>query len=271
MLASWCLPVVEMTLSKVDNTVVWELNELLAADRRAKAFCEALAAGEISDASPGFEASKWQDLSNDLVEPAEESTDSSEADLATDDSGDKGVEDPVAEEQAAEDIESLLEARYQEGLADGIRQTNLESQQREALSQQVLEAIQRNISELPKIWPVVTDLSLDIAKTVCLGAFRIDHALFREYLHRALKDSDLPQNIPIEIKVSEAMAGWISADALSDMLPEHQLTVTVDSEMSDGDLSITYNHIAIERLLEGEFSQLREQLVAQFPDRFIES
>ena len=67
------------------------------------------------------------------------------------------------------------------------------------------------------------------------------------------------------------MAGWISADALSDMLPEHQLTVTVDSEMSDGDLSIAYNHIAIERLLEGEFSQLREQLVAQFPDRFIES
>ena len=31
---NWYSPVVEMTLSKASDTVVWELNELLAADRR---------------------------------------------------------------------------------------------------------------------------------------------------------------------------------------------------------------------------------------------
>ena len=56
MRVNWCLRVVEMTLSKASDTVVWELNELLAADRRAKAFSEASVAGELADRPLGFEA-----------------------------------------------------------------------------------------------------------------------------------------------------------------------------------------------------------------------
>lgn len=64
-----------MTLSKANDTVVWELNELLAADRRAKAFSEASIAGDIAERSLGFETSHWQNLNdesnNEADAPAE--------------------------------------------------------------------------------------------------------------------------------------------------------------------------------------------------------
>ena len=65
MQASWCLQAAEMTLSNSNDTVVWELSELLAADRRAKAFSKASVAGELAERSLGFETSRWHKLGDD--------------------------------------------------------------------------------------------------------------------------------------------------------------------------------------------------------------
>ena len=54
-----------MILSEADKTVVWELNELLAADRRAKAFSEASIGGEYASRSSGFEEAHWQTIGGD--------------------------------------------------------------------------------------------------------------------------------------------------------------------------------------------------------------
>jgi len=267
MRVNWCLQVVEMTLSKAGDTVVWELNELLAADRRARAFSEASVAGELSGRPLGFETSRWQKLGDESDEDAEVSAEEQAQLEGTEVAADSEAEADAAPEEAPIDMDALLEARYQEGLAEGIRQSNLESQQREALAERVVEAIQREMGALPKVWPVLTDLSLDIAKTVCLRALQTDETFFREYLHRALQQAELPEDIPIEIKVSQAMAAWVPEARLSEMLPDQPVTLSIDPALADGDISIQYEHIAIERLLEGEFEQLREQLVAQFPER----
>ena len=45
----------------------------------------------------------------------------------------------------------------------------------------------------------------------------------------------------------------------------------LDPDLKDGDISVQYDHLVIDRLLECEFGQLREQLVAQFPDSLLDS
>lgn len=266
MQASWCLQAAEMTLSKSNDTVVWELNELLAADRRARAFSKASVAGELAERSLGFETSRWHKLGDDADADAEVVAEGELSPEGADELMDGEAVD-AAPEEAPVDMDALLEAKYQEGIAEGIRQSNLESQQREALAERVVEAIQREMAQLPRVWPVVTDLSLDIAKTVCLKALQTDENLFRDYLHRALQQAELPEDIPIEIKVSQAMANWVPQEHLTEMLSDQPVILSVDPALADGDISIQYEHIAIERLLEGEFDQLREQLVAQFPER----
>ena len=124
---------------------------------------------------------------------------------------------------------------------------------------------------LPRIWPVVTDLSLDIAKTVCLQSLRVDEQVFREYLNTALENIEFPEGVPVEIKVSSSMAAVLPEQQLSELLADRPVSLTVDPDLKDGDISVQYDHLVIDRLLECEFDQLREQLVAQFPDSLLDS
>ena len=102
------------------------------------------------------------------------------------------------EEEEEIDIDQLLETKFQEGVQEGIRQSNLESQQREALAERLFEAIQTQMDALPRIWPVVTDLSLDIARTVCLQSLSINEQAFRAYLNTALENIEFPEGVPVE-------------------------------------------------------------------------
>ena len=63
----------------------------------------------------------------------------------------------------------------------------------------------------------------------------------------------------------------ISEQQLSEALAEQPVSLTVDPDLKDGDISVQYEHLVIDRLLECEFDQLREQLVAQFPDSLLDS
>ena len=270
---NWYSLVVEMTLSKASDTVVWELNELLAADRRAKAFSEAAGAGDLSARQMGFEEAHWQHISTETDADEEESDLESAEESALEDADATATDgDRVeAEEEDEIDIDQLLEAKFQEGVAEGIRQSNLESQQREALAERFFEAIQNKMDALPKIWPVVTDLSLDIARTVCLQSLIINEQVFRAYLNTALENIEFPEGVPVEIKVSAAMAAVLPEQLLSEMLADRPVSLTVDPDLNDGDISVQYDHLVIDRLLECEFDQLREQLVAQFPDSLLDS
>ena len=259
-----------MTLSKVTDTVVWEVNELLAADRRAKAFSKASAAGDLSARQMGFKEAHWQQISSE-TDADEEKGDLDSAEESASDVADVAATAEIEEEEEEIDVDQLLQSKFQEGVAEGIRQSNLESQQREALAERFLEAIQTQMDALPSIWPVVTDLSLDIAKTACLQSLRVDEQAFRTYLNTALENIEFPEDVPVEIKVSAAMAAVLHEEQLSEMLAERPVSLTVDSDLKDGDISVQYDHLVIDRLFECEFDQLREQLLAQFPDSLLDS
>ena len=188
-----------------------------------------------------------------------------------DDADGAATDEVEAEEEKEIDIDQLLEAKFQEGVAEGIRQSNLESQQREALAERFFEAIQAQMDALPRIWPVVTDLSLDIAKTVCLQSLSVNEQAFRAYLNTVLENIEFPEGVPVEINVSASMAAVLPEERLSEMLAGRLVSLTVDPDLKDGDISVQYDHLVIARLLECEFDQLREQLVAQFPDSLLDS
>ena len=257
-------------MSKANDTVVWELNELLAADRRAKAFREASATGDMSANQMGFEEAHWHQISSE-ADVAEDEIDLESTAEPAPESGEVEVADEANTEEEEIDIEQLLEAKFQDGVAEGIRQSNLESQQREALAERFFDAIQTQMEALPRVWPVVTDLSLDIARTVCLQSLKVDEQVFRAYLNKTLESIELPADVPVEIKVSPAMAALVPEQQLSEMLSDRSVSLTVDPDLKDGDISVQYDHLVIDRLLECEFDQLREQLVAQFPDPLLES
>ena len=257
-----------MILSNPNEKVVWELNELLAADRRAKAFNEASIAGEYAERAGGFEEAHWQQL--DGATQLEEESANIEDDLAASETANEDETEAPEDEHEVEDaidIDQLLESKYQEGVAEGIRQSNLESQQREALAERFFAAIGSEMEALPRVWPVVTDLSLDIAKTACLQSLRLDENAFRQYVMSALQAVEFPERVPVNIKVSPAMAELIALDQLSESLSDHSVALQVDEKLSDGDITIQYDQVTIDRLLEREFAQLREQLVAQFPEQ----
>ena len=117
----------------------------------------------------GFEEANWQKISSGTeTEAAEHESDFESAEEAKLEDGETAAADEAEGEEREEiDIDKLLDAKFQEGVAEGIRQSNLESQQREALAERFFDAIQVQMDALPRVWPVVTDLSLDIAKTVC--------------------------------------------------------------------------------------------------------
>ena len=105
-----------MTLSKASDTVVWELNELLAADRRAKAFSEASAAGDLSARPMGFEEAHWQQISSETDADEQESHLESAEESALDDADVAATDEAEAPEEEAIDIDQLLEAKLQEGV-----------------------------------------------------------------------------------------------------------------------------------------------------------
>ena len=66
------------------------------------------------------------------------------------------------------------------------------------------------------------------------------------------------------------MAELVPLGELEALLVEQPVSLGVDPELADGDISIHYDQVVIDRVLEREFAQLREQLVAQFPDQLPE-
>ena len=257
-----------MILSNANEKVAWELNELLAADRRAKAFSEASLSGEYSERNGSFEEAHWHQLGDDSDADESENTPADSVAAVVEDEVDATADETEAEEEI--DVDQLLESRYQEGVAEGIRQSNLENQKQEALAERFCAAIGSEMEALPRVWPVVTDLSLDIAKTVCLQSLRLDENAFRQYLTMALQEMEFPESVPVEIKVSAAMAELVAPNQLTELLSDQPVSLSVDANLSDGDITIHYDNITIDRLLEREFAQLREQLVAQFPDQLSE-
>lgn len=256
-----------MTLSERSENVAWELNELLAADRRARAFNEATVDGRESLERTGFKTMHWEQIGNEALERAILAERAAEEALANRTDTTEVATDETAEAPEPVNVEAELQARYEEGIEEGKRLTEAHQQTQRERHDELVEALAKHFATLPAVWPIVTDLALDIANTVCLRSLMFDPDVFQNYVMRALEHAELPDDLPVEIRLSEGTMPLVDADALAAKFPEHTMSVVLDSALTDGDISIVYDQVTVDRLLECEFDQLRDQLLAQFPDR----
>ena len=267
MQVSWCLPAVEMILSKQDGNVAWELNELLAADRRARAFNEATIQGLDSGVTSGFETMHWEQIGRETLEKSMAAEQEAQSALAENPASSEVDDEEVADTPAPFDFEAELQIRYEEGIEEGKRIATEGQQSAQETGDRFMEALANRFAELPALWPIITDLALDIANTVCLRSLSIEPAVFKDYVLRALESADLPKDLPIEIRLSKGTASMVDQEVLSTRFPDRPISISVSEELEDGDISIAYDQITVDRLLEREFEQLREQLIAQFPNK----
>jgi flagellar biosynthesis/type III secretory pathway protein FliH len=255
-----------MTLSKHDGNVAWELNELLAADRRARAFSESTVEGR-DGGSPGFETMHWEQIGKETLEKALLAEQAAQASLSENTDSETAGEEEAAETPAPFDLEAELQARYEEGIEEGKRLSEASQQSQQAMQERLIEALAQHFAALPAVWPIITDLALDIANTVCLQSLKQDPDLFKAYVLQALESAELPRDLPIEVRLSEGTASLVDQEMLTAKFPEQAFTIVADAKLADGDISIAYDQVTVDRLLEREFEQLREQLIAQFPDQ----
>jgi len=255
-----------MTLSKHDGNVAWELNELLAADRRARAFSESTVEGR-EGGGPGFEAMPWEAMGAETHEEARLAEQAAQASLSENTDSETAGEEEAVETPAPFDLEAELQARYEEGIEEGKRLSEASQQSQQAMQERLIEALAQHFAALPAVWPIITDLALDIANTVCLQSLKQDPDLFKAYVLLALESAELPRDLPIEVRLSEGTASLVDQDMLTAKFPEQAFTIVTDAALADGDISVAYDQVTVDRLLEREFEQLREQLIAQFPDQ----
>jgi len=255
-----------MTLSKHDGNVAWELNELLAADRRARAFSESTVEGR-EGGGPGFETMHWEQIGAETLEEARLAEQAAQASLSENTDSETAGEEEAVETPAPFDLEAELQARYEEGIEEGKRLSEASQQSQQAMQERLIEALAQHFAALPAVWPIITDLALDIANTVCLQSLKQDPDLFKAYVLLALASAELPRDLPIEVRLSEGTASLVDQDMLTAKFPEQAFTIVTDAALADGDISVAYDQVTVDRLLEREFEQLREQLIAQFPDQ----
>ena len=257
-----------MILSDQPGNVVWELNELLAADKRAKAFSKVKAKGDSHAASDEFKVQEWVkiDQHRSLVAADDEPENSSK--LADSDCipADADADaDAGAEPETRIDLERELADRYDKGYADGRASADAELRLRDQGLETFRHALETSLSELPPLWPAVTELSLDIANEICKASMHASREIYSAYISSAFEATELPRDVPVNVYISEYARDLLPEDFFTSLSEVRDLEIHTDPSLDEFDLRVAYGYVSIEKYLQQDIDQLREQLTTQFP------
>ena len=253
-----------MILSDQPGNVVWELNELLAADKRAKAFSKVKAKGDSHAASEEFKVQEWVKIDQHLSLGAADDEPENSSKLADSDCMPTDVDVDV-EPETRFDLERELADRYDKGYADGRASADAELRLRDQGLETFRHALETSLSELPPLWPAVTELSLDIASEICKVSMHGSSEIYSAYISSAFEATELPRDVPVNVYISEYARDLLPEDFFTSLSDIRDLEIHTDPTLDEFDLRVSYGYVSIEKYLQQDIDQLREQLTTQFP------
>ena len=253
-----------MILSKSSEKVVWELNELLAAQQRARNFSRATLNGEIDARLNQFVPQSWDDLS-ESVEIDENATSESEAEVSEEDEHDVAEYEGTSVEKEVQTAETLVEEAYKRGFEEGHASGVQEELARARDSDRAFATIFSKLDALPPLWTQLVDLSLEVAEVTSLGVLSNDLNYMRDFINKTLVKGEIDPEQLVSIKVSEKI--YMMLQELNNKL-EHdgrELPVEIDTSLDDLDIGVEYEFASIERRFSEQLLQVRNQLLSQVP------
>ena len=280
------------------GAVSWQLTELLAANKRAKSFSSATLA-DLSETDGGFEKIAWQQFS-DLdsiapLAPAAATVDniSLELGLASDEeivptvpSGveqnkssqvlefetEEGAEifaDPEIDEgQELEDEKQLsadsdLESRsFMAGLVEGRR---LEAEERSLQAENlhrcesVLEDIRAKLEEMPPLWSQLGELTSLVAETLVREKLSIDDSLLSRFYKSVIEEACIKEQVPVVVELNGQIEEWFAQSGLT-LDFNDRVTIKVDPTLSIGDIRISFDEVAVEKMLTADAALLSQRI-----------
>jgi flagellar biosynthesis/type III secretory pathway protein FliH len=253
-----------MILSDQPGNVVWELNELLAADKRAKAFSKVKAKGDSHAASDEFKVQEWVKIDQHRSLGAADDEPENSSKLADSDCMPTDVDVDV-EPETRFDLERELADRYDKGYADGRASADAELRLRDQGLETFRHALETSLSELPPLWPAVTELSLDIANEICKASMHASREIYSAYISSAFEATELPRDVPVNVYISEYARDLLPENFFTSLSEVRDLEIHADPTLDEFDLRLAYGYVSIEKYLQQDIDQLREQLTTQFP------
>ena len=253
-----------MILSKSSEKVVWELNELLAAQQRARNFSRATLNGEI-DARPNqFVPQSWDNLS-ESAEIDESATSESEAAAWEKDEHAGAEYEDAHVEEVVQTAETLAEEAYKRGFEEGHAAGVQEELARAQDSDRAFAAIFSKLDALPPMWSQLVDLSLEVAEVTSLGVLSSDLNYMRDFINKTLVKGEIDPTQLVSIKVSEKIYMMLQDENNKLEHDGRELPVEIDTSLADLDVGVEYEFASIERRFSEQLSQVRDQLLSQVP------
>ena len=262
MLVSWCLLEEVMILSESSEKVVWELNELLAAQQRARNFSRATLNGEIDARSSQFVPQSWDVLPGSSEVDGDVTSESEAEGMEADEHATAEYKDsPVDEELQTR--EALAEEAYKKGFAEGHTAGVQEELARAEDFDRAIGSILSKLDALPPLWSQLVDLSLEVAEVASLGVLATDSNYMRDFINNTLVKSDVDPKELVSIKVSEKIYRLLQEDNHKFEHDGRKLPIEIETSFDDLDVRVEYDFVSIERRFSEQLSQVREQLLSQ--------
>ena len=251
-------------MSKSSEKVVWELNELLAAQQRARNFSRATLNGEI-DARPNqFVPQSWDNLSESAEIDESATSESEAAAWEKDEHAGAECEDTHVEE-VVQTAETLAEEAYKRGFEEGHAAGVQEELARAQDSDRAFAAIFSKLDALPPMWSQLVDLSLEVAEVTSLGVLSSDLNYMRDFINKTLVKGEIDPTQLVSIKVSEKIYMMLQDENNKLEHDGRELPVEIDTSLDDLDIGVEYEFASIERRFSEQLLQVRNQLLSQVP------
>ena len=261
MLVSWYLLEGVMILSESSEKVVWELNELLAAQQRARNFSRATLNGEIDTRSNQFVPQSWDVLPGSSEVDGDATSESGAEDVADEHATIEYQDSPIEEE--LQKPEALAEEAYKKGFAEGHTAGVQEELARAESSDRAIASILSKLDALPPVWSQLVDLSLEVAEVASLGVLATDSNYLRDFINNTLVKSEVDPKELVSIRVSEKIYMLLKEKNQKFEHDGRELPIEIDTSFDDLDVRVEYDFVSIERRFSEQLSQVREQLLSQ--------